>query len=105
MIFISLHNSASAQIQNFRLSDNAILFYVRDVNFQLICSFRAKNILVFRMCVVLNTIFSEIARVWMLHLYSENPSYSCYFGLEVCEIIRLNLNHIYLKWQCWFSSF
>ena len=57
MIFISLHNSASAQIQNFRLSDNAILFYVHDVNFQLMRSFRAKNIVVLRMFVALNTIF------------------------------------------------
>ena len=66
--------------------------------FQLIRSFRAKNIVVNRMFVTLNTFFSEIAGVWMLHLYSENPPYSGYFGLGVCEIIRLNLNHIYIKW-------
>ena len=58
MIFISLHNSASAQIHFFRLSDYAILFYVHDVDFlKLIRSFRAKNTVVFRMLVALNTIF------------------------------------------------
>ena len=65
--------------------------------FQLIRSIRAKNVVVFRMIVALNKFFSEIARVWMLHLYSEIPPYSGYFTLGVCEIIRLNLNQIYLK--------
>ena len=97
MIFISLHIFASAQIQNFRLSDYAILFYVHDVNFSVNTFISCKNIVVFRMFVALNTFFSEIARVWMLHLYSEIPPYSGYFGPGVCEIIRLNLNHIYLK--------
>ena len=58
MIFISLHNSASAQIQNFRLSDYAILFYVHDVNFSVNTFISCKkNIVVFRMFVALNTIF------------------------------------------------
>ena len=31
----------------------------------------------------------------MLHLYSEIPPYSGYFGLGVCEIISLTLNYIF----------
>ena len=33
------------------------------------------------------------------------PPYSGYFGLGVCERIRIKLNYIYLKRLCWFSSF
>ena len=97
MIFISLHNSASVQIKFFDFLITPFYSTFMMSIFQLIRAFRAKNIVVFRMFVALNTLFSEIARVWMLHLYSEIAPYSGYFGLGVCEIIRLNLNHIYLK--------
>ena len=87
----------SAQIQNFRLSDYAILFYVHDVNFSVNTFISCKRYCCFPYVCCSQHNFSEIARVWMLHLYSEIPQYSGYFGLGVCEIIRLNLNHIYLK--------
>ena len=55
--FLSVHNSASAQIQNFRLSDYAILLYVHDVYFSINTLISCKNSVVFRMFVALDTIF------------------------------------------------
>ena len=104
-IFISLHNSAYTQTEDFRLSDYVILFYVRGVNFSIKAFILCKKLMLFLYVCCSQHNLSEVAGIRMLHLYSEIPPYSGYFGLGACEIIRIKLNYLYLKRLCWFSSF
>ena len=91
-IFISLHNSGYTQVQDFRLSDHV----VRGINFSIKAFISCKKINVVYVCFLLSTQLSEVAGMWMIHLYSEIPPYSGYFGLGVCEIIGIKQNYIYI---------